>query len=45
LDRQVALAVLPVVSFTILAWWPFLVLALIRRRARDWVMFAASPFG
>jgi DivIVA domain-containing protein len=41
-DRQVALAVLPVVSFTILAWWPFLVLALIRRRARDWVMFAAS---
>ena len=34
--RQVALALLPVVSVTILAWWPFLVLALIRRRARDW---------
>jgi len=29
------------VSFTILAWWPFLVLALIRRRARDWAVFAA----
>jgi hypothetical protein len=37
----VAWAVLPIVSFTILSWWPFLVLALIRRRARDWVMFAA----
>jgi len=40
--RQVAWAGLPIVSFTLLAWWPFLVLALIRRRARDWVMFAAS---
>jgi hypothetical protein len=39
--RQVAWAMVPVVSFTILAWWPFLVLALIRRRTRDWAMFAA----
>jgi hypothetical protein len=29
------------VSFTALAWWPFLVLALVRRRARDWAVFAA----
>jgi hypothetical protein len=39
--RQVAWALVPVVSFTVLAWWPFLVLALIRRRPRDWAVFAA----
>jgi len=39
--RQVTWALVPIVSFTILAWWPFLVLALIRRRARDWAVFAA----
>lgn len=39
--RQVAWALVPIVSFTVLAWWPFLVLALIRRRARDWAVFAA----
>jgi len=39
--RQVGWALVPIVSFTVLAWWPFLVLALIRRRARDWAVFAA----
>jgi hypothetical protein len=37
----VAWALVPIVSFTVLAWWPFLVLALIRRRAWDWAVFAA----
>jgi hypothetical protein len=37
----VAWALLPIVSLTFLAWWPFLVLALIRRRPRDWAVFAA----
>jgi hypothetical protein len=39
--RQVVWALMPVVSFTVLAWWPFLVLALVRRQARDWAVFAA----
>jgi hypothetical protein len=39
--RQVAWALVPIVSFTLLAWWPFLVLALVRLRARDWAVFAA----
>jgi hypothetical protein len=39
--RQVAWALVPIVSFSFLAWWPFLVLALIRLRARDWAVFAA----
>jgi DivIVA domain-containing protein len=39
--RQVVWALVPVVSLAWLAWWPFLVLALIRRRARDWAVFAA----
>ena len=39
--RQVAWALVPIVSFSVLAWWPFLVLALIRLRARDWAVFAA----
>jgi hypothetical protein len=39
--RQVAWALVPIVSLTFLAWWPFLVLALIRRWARDWAVFAA----
>jgi hypothetical protein len=39
--RQVVWALVPVVSVRLLAWWPFLVLALIRRRARDWAVFAA----
>jgi hypothetical protein len=38
--RQVGWALLPIVSLTLLAWWPFLVLALIRRRSRDWAVFA-----
>lgn len=39
--RQAAWTLVPIVSFSFLAWWPFLVLALIRRRARDWAVFAA----
>ena len=39
--RQVGWALVPIVSLTVLAWWPFLVLALIRRWAQDWVVFAA----
>jgi DivIVA domain-containing protein len=39
--RQVAWAGLPILSFSLLAWWPFLVIALIRLRARDWAVFAA----
>jgi hypothetical protein len=39
--RQVAWALVPIVSFSLLAWWPFLLLAFIRRRARDWAVFAA----
>lgn len=39
--RQVAWALVPIVSVTALAWWPFLVLARTRRRARDWAVFAA----
>jgi len=38
--RQVTWALVPIVSFSFLAWWPFLVLALIRLRARDWAVFA-----
>jgi hypothetical protein len=39
--RQVVWPLVPIVSFSLLAWWPFLVLALIRRRAQDWAVFAA----
>jgi hypothetical protein len=39
--RQVAWALVPIVSFAVLAWWPFLARALIRLRARDWAVFAA----
>lgn len=39
--RQVVWALVPVVSLAWLAWCPFLLLALIRRRARDWAVLAA----
>jgi hypothetical protein len=39
--RQVAWGAVPLVSLTLLAFVPFLWLALIRRRARDWAVFAA----
>jgi hypothetical protein len=39
--RQMGWALVPIVSFTVLAWSPFLRLALIRERRRDWAVFAA----
>jgi len=39
--RQVAWASVPILSLTLLAFAPFLWLALIRRQARDWAVFAA----
>jgi hypothetical protein len=39
--RQVVWAWVPVVSFSFLAFVPFLWLAIIRRRARDWAVFTA----
>jgi hypothetical protein len=39
--RQVAWALVPIVSLTFLAWLPFAVLAFIRLRLRDWAVFAA----
>jgi hypothetical protein len=38
--RQFAWASVPVLSISLLAFAPFLALALARRRARDWVVFA-----
>jgi hypothetical protein len=40
-DRQVGWALLPILSLSVLAWWPSLVVAVIRRWARDWAVFAA----
>ena len=39
--RQVAWGLVPILSLAFLAFVPFLWLALVRRRARDWVVFAA----
>jgi hypothetical protein len=39
--RQVVWALVPIVSLGLLAFVPFLWLALIRRRVTDWVVFAA----
>lgn len=39
--RQLAWASVPLWSFSLLAFAPFLRLAFLRRRTRDWVVFAA----
>jgi hypothetical protein len=39
--RQILWALVPVLSIGLLAFVPFLWLALVRRRARDWAVFAA----
>ena len=39
--RQLGWASVPILSLSLLAFVPFLWLALIRRRVRDWVLFAA----